>query len=146
MDDLLIRMARWGQQGYSCSQILLLLGLEACGQTNDDLVRSMAGLAYGCGAGRATCGALTGGCCLLAFMARDHGKPALAAEQLPMMLQELTDWFEARVGQTYGGIACESIVGEQGTAAARPTCGALVAETFHKVMEILAANVKADLC
>jgi len=146
MDDLLIRMMRWGRQGHSCSQILLLLGLEACGQTNDDLVRSMAGLAYGCGAGRATCGALTGGCCLLAFMARDDGGSALAAEQLPMMLQELTDWFEARVGQTHGGIACESIVGERGPAAARQTCGALVAETYHKVMEILAAHGKADLC
>jgi hypothetical protein len=139
MDDLLIRMMRWGQQGYSCSQILLLLALEARGTTNPDLVRSMAGLAYGCGSGRATCGSLTGGCCLLAFEAADQNDPARPSGQLPMMLEDLTEWFAARVGPVHGGIACGDIVGEGGPGAARQTCAELVSATYGKVMELLAA-------
>ena len=137
MDDLMLRMLRWGQQGYSCSQILLLLGLEARGETNPGLVRAMAGLAHGCGSGRATCGSLSGGCCLLAYLAVDEGEAAKPSEHLPGMLQELSDWFDERVGQVHGGITCDAIVGEAGPAAARQTCGNIVGETYAKVMEIL---------
>ncbi len=140
MDDLEMRMLRWGRQGHSCAQMLLLLALEARGESNPGLVRAMAGLAYGCGSGRTTCGALTGGCCLMAYLAVDAGAGDRPVELLPSMLQELSDWFEARVGQAHGGIACEVIVGADGPAAARQTCATIVAETYGKAMEILAAN------
>jgi len=138
MDDLLIHMMRWGQQGYSCSQILLLMALEEKGQNNPDLVRAMAGLAFGCGSGRATCGSLTGGCCLLAFKAVDPDHSARSSEQLPMMLQELTEWFETRIGSFGEGAACSAIVGKGGPEMARQTCAELVGETYAKVMAILA--------
>lgn len=140
MDNLMLRMLRWGQQGYSCAQILLLLALEARGESNPGLVRAMAGLAYGCGAGRATCGALTGGCCLLAYLSAEEGAADRPVERLPSLLQELSDWFEARAGQAHGGSTCEVIVGENGPAASRHICGAIVAETYGKALEILAAN------
>lgn len=138
MDDLMIRMMQYGQQGYSCSQILILLGLEARGCDNPDLVRAMAGLAYGCGSGSATCGVLTGGCCLLAFLAVNGDDSAKPVPELPDMLQSLSDWFVRRAGRSHGGISCEAIVGEAGPAASRQTCGALVMETYGKVLEILA--------
>jgi hypothetical protein len=140
MDDLQLRMLRWGQQGYSCAQILLLLALEVRGESNPGLVRAMAGLAYGCGSGRATCGALTGGCCLMSYLAAGDGAGDRPVERFPGMLQELSDWFEVRVGQTHGGSICESIVGPEGPARARQTCGLLVAETYGKALEILLAN------
>jgi Putative redox-active protein (C_GCAxxG_C_C) len=135
MDDLLIRMLRWSQKGYNCSQILFLQALEERGASNPELVRAVAGLAYGCGTGRATCGTLTGGCCLLAFLGGSDDQPA--PEQLPVMLQELSDWFDTRIGQAQGGVACDAIVGDAGPTAARQTCGALISETYAKVMEIL---------
>lgn len=138
MDDVLIHMMRWGQQGYSCSQILLLMAMQEQGQSNPDLVRTMAGLAFGCGSGHATCGTLTGGCCLLAFKAVDKSDPAQPSEQLPMMLQELTGWFEARIGSSDRDTTCSAIVGEGGAEAARQTCAQLVGDTYTKVMEILA--------
>ncbi len=140
MDDLMLRMMRYGGQGYNCSQILLLLGLEERGQANSGLVRAVAGLAYGCGSGRATCGALTGACCLLAYLADpgdDSGRPK---EELPMLLQTLSHWFDQRVGQAQGGTACETITGEAGPAASRKTCGAIVADTYAKVLEIATDN------
>ena len=111
MNDVMIRMLQLSQKGYGCSQILIRLFLEARGEDNPALVRSMAGLAYGCGGGRATCGTLTGACCALALYAGKGQDDETGSERLLLMLQELTDWFEEQVGRPHGGIACETIVG-----------------------------------
>jgi hypothetical protein len=140
MNDLMIRMLQLSQKGYGCSQILIRLVLEARGEDNPALVRAMAGLAYGCGGGRATCGTLTGACCALALYAGKGRDDEPADDRLMLMLQDLSDWFWDRVGSTYDGMACETIVGEAGPAAARQRCGAIVADTYAKLLEILAAN------
>ena len=56
------------------------------------------------------------------------------------MLQELNDWFGRHTGCDPKDMSCEAIVGEAGPAASRQRCGAILAETFGKVMEILANN------
>jgi hypothetical protein len=140
LNDVMIRMLQLSQKGYGCSQILIRLFLEARGEDNPALVRSMAGLAYGCGGGRASCGTLTGGCCALALYAGKGQDDEEASDRLMLMLQELSDWFWEHVGGLHGGIACETIVGEDGPAAARQRCGVIVADTYAKVLEILAGN------
>ncbi len=140
MNDLMLRMLQLSQKGYGCSQILIRLILEARGEDNRDLVRAMAGLAYGCGGGRATCGTLTGACCALALYAGKGRDDEAADDRLMLMLQELSDWFWNHVGSPHGGMDCEAIVGEAGPTAARQRCGVIVADTFAKVLEILAAN------
>lgn len=136
----MIRMLQLAREGYGCSQILIRLVLDARGEDNPALVRAMAGLAYGCGGGRATCGTLTGGCCALALYAGKGRDGEEASERLMLMLQELSDWFGRHVGAACGGIACETIVGEGGPAAAQQRCGTIVADTYAKVLEILAEN------
>jgi hypothetical protein len=140
MDDYQIEMMRLGAQGYSCSQIIILLGLMTRGEENPALVRAMAGLAYGCGGGQASCGALTGGGCLLALYAGKGSETETASDRLPLMLSELVEWFQEAVGGQYGGTICEIITGEEGPAAARQRCGAIVGDTVAKVMEILMAH------
>jgi hypothetical protein len=134
---MLIRMLRLRQEGYSCSQILLLLALDMRGEENPGLVRAMAGLAYGCGAGAGTCGALTGGCCLLALYAGKGGPEEEASDQLAPMLQDLSEWFTERVGGQYGGIECHTILGGKDPSAAGQPCATVVSETWAKAMEIL---------
>lgn len=140
MDETVIRLMRLAAKGYSCSQILISLALEERGESNPSLVRAMAGLAYGCGDGRATCGALTGGACVLALYAGRGGDDEEASERLPAMTQDLADWFAEKTVARHGGISCEAIVGEAGPEASRQQCGSLVAETFEKAMEILVSN------
>jgi hypothetical protein len=140
MDDKMIRMLQLSGKGYGCSQILIRLFLELRGEDNPALVRSMSGLAYGCGAGSATCGTLTGGCCALALYAGKGTDDETASERLMLMLEELSNWFDERVGGPHDGIACQAIVGAEGPQAARQRCGAIVAETYSKVLEILSAN------
>ena len=140
MDDTMIRLMQLGGKGYYCSQILMSMALEERGEENPALVRAMAGLAYGCGSSQASCGALTGGSCVLALYAGKGADDEEQSELLLSMMQELADWFAEHVGSEHGGITCEAIVGEAGPDASRQTCGSLVGETFNKAMEILAAN------
>lgn len=140
MTDLTVRMLQLTQKGYGCSQILMRLFLEARGEDNPPLVRAMAGLAYGCGAGRASCGTLTGACCVLALYAGKGDDDEPGSERLMLMLQELSDWFDEHVGRAHGGITCDRIVGAEGPTAARRRCAAIVADTYAKTLEILTAN------
>jgi hypothetical protein len=133
-------MIQLAGKGYSCSQILILLALEARGEQNPALVRAAGGLAYGCGANKGSCGVLTGGSCVLALFAGKGSDEEQGSERLLAMLQELSDWFADRIGAQYGGIECQAIVGEEGPAASRQRCGNILLETYAKVMEILVSN------
>ncbi|HKI49438.1 MAG TPA: C-GCAxxG-C-C family protein [Desulfobacteria bacterium] len=140
MDERMIRMMQLAGKGYICSQIIMKLALELTGEENPSLVRAMAGPGYGCGSGAGTCGAMVGGCCLLALYAAKGTDDETTSERLALMQSELSDWFSQRVGEKYGGIACETIVGGEGAATSIAACGAIVSDTYAKTMEILASN------
>ncbi len=65
MNDTFFKMLGLSQSGFFCSQIMLIMALEAQGKENPDLVRAMSGLICGMGYKGKTCGALTGGACFL---------------------------------------------------------------------------------
>ena len=69
MTDVFFKMVELSRQGFLCSQILLIIGLEAQGKENPDVVRAMSGLVGGLGFCGKTCGALTGGACLIGLYA-----------------------------------------------------------------------------
>jgi len=140
MDETLIRMMKLKQQGYTCSQVIILLGLAVRGENNPGLVRAMSGLAYGCGSGRGTCGTLSAGCCLLALYAGKGSAEEAPSDRLDLMLQELNDWFAERTGCPSEDMSCNAIVGEAGPAASRMRCGNIVVDTYAKVMGILSDN------
>ena len=132
------RMMELGMQGYNCSQILMLMALEAQKKQNPDIVRAMTGLLAGMGCGK-TCGALTGGCCLLGLFAGKDSPESNADERLAPMLNAFVDWFEAEFTPRYGGVNCSDILADNPqNKLAR--CPALVAESLSKVKEILAEN------
>lgn len=139
MDELVERIKGFRQQGFFCSQILLLMGLEMQGKQDADLVRAMQGLAGGLGFTGETCGALTGGACLLGLYA-GKGSPEEPEEmRLDFMVRDLLEWFKDGVGQQYGGIRCDDILaGNPKNQPAR--CPAIVAGTFQQIKEILVAN------
>lgn len=140
MDDHQIRMMQLAREGFTCSQIMVQMALDMRGEENIDLVRAMAGPSYGCGTGRGTCGALVGGCCVLALYAAKGSADETESDMFLPMMQELTDWFSQHVGEHYGGIACESITGKDGAARSMAGCGQIVADTFARTVEILTEN------
>ena len=138
MGDDAFRIMELSLQGFNCSQILMLLALEARGQTDPDLVRSMTGLLTGLGAGK-LCGALTGGCCVLGLVAgkasaRDEANPRFAA-----MLSSFVEWFEERYSKEYGGINCSDIVRDDARLRLE-RCPMIVAETQERLAQVLAEN------
>lgn len=140
IDDTLIRILQLGQQGFTCSQIIILLALEFRGTDNPDLVRAMGGLAYGCGSGYGSCGVLTGGCCLMALYAGKGRAEETPSDRFELMLQDLNDWFSRYTGCAPDDMSCHAIVGEAGPEASRQRCGTILQNTYGKVIEILTAN------
>jgi C_GCAxxG_C_C family probable redox protein len=138
MDDL-DHLKELKRQGFFCSQIVILQGLELQGKTNPDLVRAMHALAGGIGFTGDTCGALTGGACLLGLYA---GKGTPEEEENPrlyFMIEDLARWFKDGYGQTYGGIRCDEILGQDAQdMGAR--CPSIVTGTLQKAKELLVEN------
>lgn len=138
MEDL-ERMRELKQQGFYCSQILLIMGMDLQGKENPDLVAAAEALAGGIGFSGETCGALTGGACLLGLYA---GKGAAGQDEDPRlrsMAEALVRWFKSEYGATYGGIRCEDILAQGGKAMGSP-CPAIVLGTYQRVKELLVEN------
>ncbi len=133
------RMAELAQQGFHCSDVLLLMGLEAQGKVNPDLIRTVGALAGGVGFSGDICGALTGGACLLGLYAGRGSAHEEEDPRLRMMISELAEWFTAENTDRYGGIHCREIVGDDPqNIVAR--CPRIVGAVYRKVRSILAEN------
>ena len=138
--DLLSRMLDLTAQGYACSQILLILAMEYTGQEDSGVVRAMSALNEGmCGTGK-LCGCLTGGSCLLGYLA---GK-GLDPEEMehPMfrnMVVQFHQWFEETWGQQFGGMNCDDLL-ENNLANRMMRCPQIVESSFAKCMELLEEN------
>jgi len=145
MDETLMDILPLASQGFCCSQILGLLALRAQGRENPELVRAMGGLCHGLGAcaetGCGTCGILTGGACVLALYF-GKGRPGeFPLERADLARAEFVDWFVERTQRQYGGSACADILGEgAGGTPDMARCGALLAESWAKLVELLAAH------
>ena len=136
MTDEMLRLIQLAGQGFYCSQILLCMGLEAQGKSNPDLIRTMSGLAGGLGFTGDTCGALTGGACLLGLYAGRGTPEEQEDEKLNIMVSELVDWFSEEYGKLFGGIRCEIILGDDPrNRTAR--CPNMVLGTYEKVKALL---------
>ena len=137
--DELERLLTLRQQGFFCSQIILLQGLEMLGKENPDLIRAMQGLAGGLGFSGELCGALSGGAALLGLYAGKGTPQEPLDPRLDFMILDLVEWFTTGYGQQYGGIRCADILaGNNQNQIAR--CPMLVSEVFQKVKELLVEN------
>jgi C_GCAxxG_C_C family probable redox protein len=140
MVDITMRMVELGHQGFYCSQILLILALEAQGKSNPDLVRAVSGLHGGMGDCGKVCGTLTGGACLIALYGGKGTPEEKEDPRLIPMLNELVEWFEQECRSRFNtGIDCTDIL--QNDARNRAVrCPQIVQATFEKAKDILEAN------
>ena len=137
-DEIVKRMIQLAENGYNCSQILMVLAQEQEIRENPDLIRAMSGLGDGCGFFRETCGVMTGAACLLAWYAGKGADNETESEKLLPMLQEFGDWFQQEIGDRYNGTHCKDIVGDQvGTPEGKQICGGIIFQSFSKLNEIL---------
>lgn len=134
-----LRMLELAQQGFHCSEILLFMGLEAQEKTDPDLIRTVSALAGGVGFSGETCGALTGGACLIGLYSGRGAPEEEDDPRMKVMVQDLVEWFSNKYGETYGGIRCRDITHDDPTIP--PTrCPRIVGGTYQKVKSLLADN------
>ena len=138
-EDTLLSILPLAQKGYCCSQIILLLGLEAQGTENPALIRAISGLCHGIGGAGQTCGALSGAACLLGLYAGKGQQSEVEHERLALMLESLAQWF-AEYTSGFGGTACTDILGESATQPDPNICGRLIADTMDQTLTILVDN------
>jgi len=139
MSEEIARITQLHMQGFHCSQIILLVGLEQQGKSNPDLVRAMNGLAGGLGFNGKNCGTLTAGACLLALYGGRGEIEERENHHLNKMIQDLVEWFEETFAKEYGGIDCKFIMNNDPWN--RLTrCPEVVIKTYFKVKEILEDN------
>lgn len=112
MNDIGFRLIQLAGKGYCCSQILAILVLETQGRENPDLVRAMAGLCMGAENSGGVCGVFTGAACVLALYGAKGADSEQAADKLPLMYAELSEWFEQSACASFGGTSCKDIIGE----------------------------------
>ncbi|WP_094607081.1 hypothetical protein SPSIL_029980 [Sporomusa silvacetica DSM 10669] len=139
MTDRFMKLLELSQAGFYCSQILLIIGLEAQGKENPDLVRAMSGLVGGLGFSGRTCGALTGGACLIGLYAGKGSVEEIEDSRVNDMIREFAEWFEQEPGSQYNGSTCDIIL-EKNPQNRASRCPDLVLKTLDKVEEILVAN------
>jgi len=139
MTDEFMRMMELAQQGFHCSQIMMIIALEAQGRTNPDLVRTMSGLLGGVGFCGKICGTLTGGACMIGLYAGKGTAEEEADSRLYLMMSELVEWFEKEYQAHYGGINCSDIL-QDDPRNQISRCPQMIIATIQKVKDILAAN------
>ncbi len=137
MDELILDVVKLYARGYSCAQIIMILALEARGETNADLVRSMGGLGFGINWSGEVCGALSGGACLISLYAGKGDDAETADSRCRTMLSELVEWFTIAADDEYGGTRCHEILERFPD---RSMCGRIVADTYGKCMEIIRSH------
>jgi hypothetical protein len=140
MTDDEVRIQELSLQGFGCSQILAILALEAADEENPGLVRAVSGLHGGLGFTGKLCGALAGGCCVLALRGGGRGAPEeMEDARLQPMIRTLVEWFEAELGGKYGGIDCTTLTGgDPGNRLVR--CPELIRAVHAKVQELLGGD------
>lgn len=135
MNPYELDILRLANQGYCCTQIVLLMALEVQGRENKGLVRAASGLCHGFPDAAGPCGAVGGAAFLLGYYAGKGTADEEEDERLPLMLSQLTEWFNDYCEKRYSGISCEQIVvGGQPDAG---ICGGLIADCYGQALTIL---------
>jgi hypothetical protein len=138
-DDTGLLLMELAGKGYCCSQIMVLLALDDMGRENPDLTRAAAGLCNGLGDCSGPCGVYTGASLVLGLYAGKGMDMEESDDKLPLMLEELREWFVAAT-ERYGGITCGAILDRECGQPDKERCSGLLADTFAQLRAILADN------
>ncbi len=133
------------ERGLLCSQIIVDIGLKYLGLQSQCLTKGAGGLVGAMGLQEATCGALTGAACLMAFAALDS-----LGQGIYLLIEELESRFNELIAK-YPGNTCGRILDYHPTALPTEVCPPIIAGTLQIVLEILgdagigsARNARAD--
>ncbi len=149
MTDIQMHIFELGSKGYTCAQILMQSALALQGEENKNLVRSMSALAQGIANTGNTCGALTGGLCMLSLYSAKGDDFEQSDPKEALMWEELIEWFNQEIAN--GNNSCDSILGichhsdssghkedvDNRLAIGGSKCANIIAKVWEKTLQIL---------
>lgn len=135
MNPAMLDIMPLSAKNYCCSQILVMLALQAQGVENWELVRAASGLCHGMGASGMTCGILTGGCLAIGLYVGRGREEELPNDRADLLVTEFVDWFRERATADYGDTTCQAILGDGKPDVNR--CGGLLADAWEQILSIL---------
>ncbi len=139
MDPLLLDILPWVRQGSCCSQLLIRLMLQASGEDNPALVRSVWGFCEGMAGGG--CGLLLGGVAALSYTVGSGAENGPHPMAVPL-INDFTEWFRSQPACARGTDCLDVSAVLQGVervdAPNRERCGDLLAASWGRIMELLA--------
>ena len=134
--DLYERIFEMSRQGYYCSQILMKLMLETCGEENPALVKALMGLCGGVGFSGGCCGCMTAGTCMISYLTGKGSDQEPEASEHRQALKEFTEWFKERMVPEFGSTNCCDVIGFDPKKRIE-MCPPIIADTYEKCIEIL---------
>ncbi len=134
MNPTMLEIMPLAAKNYCCSQILMLLALQAQGVENWELVRAASGVCHGMGASGQTCGYSPAAAFAGLYVGRGR-EEELPNDRADLIVTEYVDWFTERVTPEYGGITCQAILGDGKPDVTR--CGGLLADAWTQLLTIL---------
>lgn len=135
--DLYERIIELSSMGYHCSQMVMIMTMEAIGEENPQLVKALGGLGGGIGYCGDTCGCLTGGACAIGLFLGNLAPQEKEDIQMKPAVQELYQWFHKKTEEDFGAFYCRDITSNLDWGVIMEQCPALIADTYTKVIEIL---------
>lgn len=145
MNDSQLMVLELGSKGYSCAQILLISTLRLLGIEDENLIRTMSALGQGGGNSGKTCGALTGGLCMLSLYTAKGSDFELALDKEALLWEELQEWFQSEFCQD-GNTDCDALLNlnennkdlQNSRLTQNPThCAMLISKVWEKCLELL---------
>lgn len=119
-------------RGLLCSQIIVDIGLRRLGLQSQCLVKGAGGLVGAMGLQKATCGALTGAACLIAFAAIES-----LGQDVYLLLEEFESRFNEELIADYPGNTCGDILDHDPTKLPTEVCPAIIAGAVQIALELL---------
>lgn len=122
------------ERGLLCSQIIVDIGLRHLGMRSQCLIKGAGGLVGAMGLQEATCGALTGAACLLAFAAIDKLNTGIY-----LLIEELESSFNELIAK-YPGNCCGDILDHDPSKVPTEVCPPIIAGAIQITLELLNGN------
>ena len=117
--DLYERIIELSSMGYHCSQMVMIMTLEAIGEENPQLVKAL------------------GGACAIGLFLGNLAPQEKEDIQMKPAVQELYQWFHKKTEEEFGAFYCKDITSNLDWGVIMEQCPALIADTYTKVIEIL---------
>jgi hypothetical protein len=124
-----VKMA--AQRGLLCSQIIVDIGLRKLDMRSQCLIKGAGGLVGAMGLQDATCGALTGAACLIAFAGMEK-----LGQGIYLLIEELESRFDGLVSK-YPGKTCGDILDFDPTKVPTEVCPPIIAGALQIALELL---------